>query len=130
MSIETFEQKIKAHLDNGLSNLDANTQKRLASIRKQALAERKQPAKWLTTQYWFGFIPATSLALCTLFAIFLIINPKHEATLASGHDQLAVFELLNNTDELEVITDPDFYAWMDETLTDETLMNETTSGKT
>ena len=33
-------------------------------------------------------------------------------------DQVALYELLNNAEELEVMTDPDFYAWIDESLDD------------
>ena len=35
---------------------------------------------------------------------------------ALQNDQVAVFELLNNADELDAMTDPDFYAWIDESL--------------
>lgn len=116
MQHDLFEQKVKASLDNSLQGLDADTQKQLTNRRQQALSKQivgKASNKWLQASYW---IPAGSLALCSLFAALMLFNPSIDDTQSSNQDQLAVFELLDNAEELDVMTDPDFYVWIDETL--------------
>ena len=112
-----FEQLVKASLDNHVDALDADTRKRLADIRRQALnvqTNNKAPLfGWLITTNW---LPASALALCSLFAVFLVFSPQNQQTLSVQNDQVAVFELLDNADELDAITDADFYVWMDEGL--------------
>lgn len=134
---EQFERKVKACLDASLENnlgaLDADTRKRLADSRNKALksqalksqALKSQALKshalnsqsqcfaWLNPNY---YLPAGALALCSLFAVILVLNPQDKGVQALQNDQVAVFELLNNADELEAMTDPDFYVWIDEGL--------------
>ena len=121
-SNEQFEQQVKASLDANVDTLDADTRKRLENIRRQtlnALANtapentRVQPLKWLNINNW---LPASALALCSLFAVFLVFNPQNQETSPVQNDQVAVFELLDNAEELDAITDADFYVWMDEGL--------------
>ena len=114
MQHDSFEQKVKASLDSNLQQLDADTRQQLASRRQQALA--KTTNKWRQASYW---LPAGSLALCSLFAALIIFKPSAEDLSPVNPDQVAVFELLNNAEELDVITDPDFYAWIDETLAED-----------
>jgi hypothetical protein len=114
MQNEPFEQKIKASLDSNLQQLDFDTRQQLAFRRQQALA--KGTNKWLQTNYW---LPAGSLALCSLFAAIMIVNSSTNDSQPVNHDQLAVFELLDNAEELELMTDPDFYAWIDEALAED-----------
>jgi hypothetical protein len=118
---KTFESKVKASLDNSAQAIDADTRKRLADIRKQALLSfdtRQYPqSKWLTFQHW---IPAASLAFCALLTVLFVVHPKNNNPVNTGQDQqLAMLELLNNADDLEAITDPDFYLWADEVLAEE-----------
>ncbi len=114
MQHDSFEQKVKASLDSNLQQLDVDTRQQLASRRLQALA--KPSNKWLQASYW---LPAGSLALCSLFAAIMIINPSPNNSQPANQDQIAVFELLDNAEELDVMTDPDFYAWIDETLAED-----------
>lgn len=118
-----FEQKVKASLDSNLQELDFDTRQELANRRQKILFKQtgNTPNKWLQASYW---MPAGSLALCSLFAAIMLFNPsansdKNSGIKPSNQDQLAVFEWLDNTEELDVITDPDFYAWIDETLADD-----------
>jgi len=113
MQNDPFEQKVKASLDSNLQQLDFDTRQQLASRRQQALT--KPTIKWLQASYW---MPAGSLALCSLFAAIMLFNPNNSDK-TSNQDQIAVFELLDNAEELDVITDPDFYAWIDETLAED-----------
>ena len=111
---EQFERKVKASLDAKIDTLDADTRRRLAAIRKQALTNsQSQHFAWLNPS---NYLPAGALALCSIFAVFLVFSPQNNDAQTLQNDQLAVFELLNNPDELEVMTDPDFYAWIDEDL--------------
>ena len=114
MQQNPFEQKVKASLNSNLQQLDDDTRQQLASRRQQALS--KSTNKWRQTNYW---LPAGSLALCSLFAAIMVFNPSLNDAQPENHDQLAVFEWLDNAEELDVMTDPDFYAWIDETLAED-----------
>jgi hypothetical protein len=46
----------------------------------------------------------------------MAFNPNLNNSQPANHDQIAVFELLDNAEDLDVIADPDFYAWIHETL--------------
>lgn len=112
-----FEQQIKASLDAHVDALDADTRQRLASMRKQALNSRASNKTslwgWLNIN---NFLPAGALALASLFAVFLVFNPQNQEISPVQNNQVAVFELLDNSEELEAITDADFYVWMGENL--------------
>lgn len=111
---EQFEQQVKASLDANVDALDADTRKRLAEMRRQALNAHKAPLfGWLSMNNW---LPAGGLALASLFAVFLVFSPQNQETSPLQNDQVAVFELLDDTEELDAITDADFYVWMDENL--------------
>lgn len=110
-----FEQQVKASLDASVEALDADTRKRLAGIRQQALNTQTRTSLfgWLSIN---NFLPAGALALASLFAVFLVFNPQNQEISPIQNDQVAVFELLDNKEELDAITDADFYVWMDENL--------------
>jgi hypothetical protein len=110
-----FEQQLKASLDANLETLDADTRQRLVDIRRQALNAQTKTSLfgWLTIN---NFLPAGALALCSLFAVFLVFSPQNQESLPVQNDQVAVFELLDDAEELDAITDADFYVWMDEGL--------------
>lgn len=114
---EQFEQQVKASLDTHVEALDADTRKRLAEIRKQALNVRTNSKAslfgWLSIN---NFLPAGALALASLFVVFLVFSPQNQDTSPVQNDQVAVVELLDNAEELDAITDADFYVWMDENL--------------
>lgn len=128
MSHHQFEDKIKASLTRSVEAIDADTRQRLADIRQQSLntaSKRASSAKWLTLDFWRGnmFVPAASLTFCALIAIILIKSPQSQhpgmVTPAMDNvDQVAILELLNNPDDLEMLNDPDFYLWADEILKD------------
>lgn len=115
-----FEQQVKASLDANVDALDAETRRHLANIRRQALnaeTNSKVPIfKWLNTNNWLS---AGALAFASMFAVFLVFSPHNQEVSPVQNDQVAVFELLNNTEELDAITDADFYVWMDEGLNED-----------
>jgi len=113
---DKFEQKVKASLDDSAANLDADTRKRLADIRRQALntqTSQVKPTRWLALSGW---LPTTSLAFGVLLALFFVAQHKQQNVLESGQEQVAAFEMLNDADDLETLSDPDFYLWADEQL--------------
>ena len=107
-------QKIKKSLDDSLNQLDGETLEKLNAARRDAL---NQPSK----KSWFQFLrtPAfAGLAFCCVFTIALIpylSAPNHteNAPLANS-DQTAMLELLDEPDDLEALSDPGFYLWLEE----------------
>ena len=115
---EKFEQQVKASLDAHVNALDADTRKRLTDIRLQALKaqtiNKNTPLfAWPNINSW---MPSGALALASLFAVFLVFSPQTQETSPVQNDQVAVFELLDSAEDLDAITDADFYVWMDENL--------------
>lgn len=138
---DEFEAKIKSNLDTQVQGLDADTRHQLVVARRKAL---NQPSKyswrdsglsstwlksaWLKSAWLKNYgLPAGSLALCSLLAVFILVNPKPiiaPANVATNpaiqlNDQAAALELLDNVDDIDTTTDPDFYLWADEILATE-----------
>ena len=128
-----FEDKVKQSLDANAQNLDAETRQLLANARRNALNQAPKTAwlsGWLKKEYW---LPASTVALCSLLAVFILVNPKpHVRTNQSvpsnvaaaqqkndALNQVATLELLDNVDDIDTTTDPDFYLWADEVLATE-----------
>ena len=125
-----FEEKVKASLNADLKNLDVDTRAQLANARHKALNQSTKKS-WYKNwqQFW---LPAGSLALCGILAVFIYVNPKLDnshTNIANSQaevettDQVAALELLTeaadgdgNSDESG---DPDFYLWADEMLATE-----------
>ena len=114
-----LEDHIKVSLEESARNLDADTLQRLNAIRRAAL---KQPAKasWFKLSWfqpsWFklnGWIPATSLVFCSVIAMLIILPSPQSKQANALPDQTAMLELLDNPDELDAISDPDFLMWVD-----------------
>lgn len=127
-----FEQKVKASLNANVENLDANTREQLTTARRKALNQSAKKT-WLNSwqQFW---LPAGSLALCSLLAIFILVNPTPKDSTShivnnqtesqmqeESSDQVVALELLNDTDDGDETSDPDFYLWADEVLASESV---------
>ncbi len=128
---DEFEAKVKTDLDTQAQGLDADTRQQLAVARRTALNQQSKQSwrdsllrsSWLTS---YG-LPASSLALCSLLAVFILVNPKPNTAPANVainqtvqlNDQVAALELLDNVDDIDTATDPDFYLWADEVLATE-----------
>lgn len=116
---DEFEQRIKANLDEGVANLDATTRKRLADMRHLALNAQTRNAKtarWLALSHW---LPSTSLALGIFLVLFFVTQHQPQSGTESGQDQVAAVEMLNDADDFDTLSDPDFYLWADEQLAKE-----------
>ena len=114
-----FEIKVKASLNADLANLDADTRAQLATARRKALNQAAKKS-WLNKDYW---LPAGSLALCSLLAVLVWVNPTPQsapnnvaanAQTNEALNQVAAIELLTEADDETI--DPDFYLWADEAL--------------
>lgn len=127
---EKLIAKAKASLDASVYTLDNKTQADLASIRKKVLNTQPQ-ASWRKFNAW---LPAGALAFCALLTAALLYSPLKTddaaAPIATQQtiqpeqaEQVAMLELLNNPEDLEAVTDPAFYIWMDEVLATEGMDN-------
>jgi hypothetical protein len=113
MNHDNFETRIKEGLITSTQNIDDDTRQRLQKIRRNAI---NQPAKtsWFKSHQW---VPAASLAFCSVIAIMLYLpsNQSQTNNTATQADQTAMFELIDNSDDLDTLSDPGFYIWLDET---------------
>ena len=116
--LNIFEERIKTVLEASLDHLDSETQYELAMRRRLAL-QQKQSRNWFNMHY---LMPTSAFALCLLAGIFMVVNPSNfkmqnkPQRLAShiGDDPVAMLELLTNSEELEVMSDPVFLIWAEE----------------
>ena len=128
---DDFERKVKTSLDADVKGLDADTRQQLAVARRTALSQPNKQS-WRDSRFkssWLTNVglPAGSLALCSLLAVFILVNPKPNIAPANVaispaiqlNDQVAALELLDNVDDIDTATDPDFYLWADEVLATE-----------
>ena len=118
---DDFESKVKA-------SLDADIRQKLAVVRRTALSQPNKQSwrdSWLKISWLTNYgLPAGSLALFSLIAVFILVNPKPSQAPENVainpaiqlNDQVAALELLDNADDIDTATDPDFYLWADEIL--------------
>ena len=128
---DDFERKVKTSLDADVKGLNADIRQQLALARRTALSQPNKQS-WRDSRFknsWLTNIglPAGSLALCSLLAVFIFVSPKPNIAPANVaisptiqlNDQVAALELLDNVDDIDTTTDPDFYLWADEILATE-----------
>lgn len=122
-----LEDRIKASLEHSTTQLDTETLQRLQAARRSALSPAGKLTwfnikAWFSSKNWFSFknwvnlkslLPAASLAFCMAIAI-LIAFPAHQTLTNNPSDQTAMLELLNDPEDLDTLSDPDFYIWMEE----------------
>ena len=104
MSSETeraLVEKVKQQLDQHAAAVDDLTVARLGAARRRALAEHSQ-----TARYW---IPLGGLAVAAAVALvsFLLVQQPQTQDFAP--------DLWAASDDLELIEELDFYAWLEET---------------
>ena len=108
-----LEKRIKSGLEISTQQLDVETIQRLQAIRREALNQPQQ-TNWLSrlqANYW---VPATGIVFCSVIAAMLLLPQWQSPNNTNALEQTAMFELLDNPEELEVLSDPGFYLWMDE----------------
>jgi len=107
-----FADRTKLLFEQSVAALDGQTRSKLTQARYRALeelAERKQPA-W--NRSW---LPAGAVAAVALLSL-LFWQAQLEPVADSGFDVAAVtdLEILLGDEELDMIEELEFYAWLEE----------------
>ncbi|HEU4602746.1 MAG TPA: hypothetical protein VFS24_12285 [Steroidobacteraceae bacterium] len=104
-----FEERTRAAFDATVANLDGRTRSRLNQARQQAVAIAANPAR----QKWMrALVPATGLATAALVAVMLQFNAPGHNSRSSETLALEDLEIVSDSDNLDLMQDIDFYAWM------------------
>ena len=108
----TFNERIKTTLTASTNHIDADTQHRLHAIRRQALQQSDKSAWWKN----FAWAPLAGVAFCSVMAVmFILPGQQHPANPVNvSSEYTAMFEVVESPDDLDAVTDPDFYLWLDE----------------
>jgi hypothetical protein len=93
-------------LDQSLEDLDAATISRLNRIRHTALAETRA-RRW---QWW---IPAGGLATACAFLVAVNLSPRAPSRPTQVESPLGDLELLASKENLEMLEELEFYAWLE-----------------
>lgn len=105
----SIEERTRAAFDASVANLDGRTRSRLNQARQQAVAIAANPAR----QKWMrALLPATGLAAAALLAVTLQFNPASNNSRSSQTLAFEDLEIVSDSDNLDLMQDLDFYAWM------------------
>lgn len=111
MNQDNLEQRIQQSLLSSVDALDMETKRSLQTIRNNAL-KQKTKSSWFNATW---LLPAAGLAFCSIFAVMLYFPSQASNPSATSIDQTAMLELIGNSDDIDTLSDPDFYMWLDET---------------
>ena len=106
-----FERRSKAAFDESVDNLSGEIRSRLTQARHRALEEAAAPR--VTRRLW---LPAAGLTAAAVAAV-VVITPR--VTQERGMPESLASEdlaMLLNDDDLELIENMDFYAWVEDNL--------------
>lgn len=103
-SEDAFTEKIKKGLEQHADAVDELTASRLRAIRKAALSRSTRPG--------FNWLPATGLAMAAA-ALVAVLVWNHAPDGINGLPGDA--ELLSQIEDLELLEELEFYAWLEET---------------
>jgi hypothetical protein len=110
---DALEKRAKALFDASVAGMDAHTRSRLTRARHSALAELARRLRHSFMRRWWQ--PTAGLATVALVAVIVVLNVKT----ANTERQLAAtlvaedIDLLSNADDIELLEDMEFYAWLD-----------------
>ena len=105
------ERKTKALFDDSVAHTDAATQSRLNRARQRAMAELDTGRRWSGTWLPAGVAAAAAAVLVTIMLGRMPDGgPDLESSVATDTD----LQMLLTTDDLELIEELEFYAWLDE----------------
>jgi hypothetical protein len=108
---DPLEQRSRELFEDSVNRLDARTRSRLNQARQVALEELN---KGKTRRYWLT-APLGGLAAAALIAVLLLT--VREATVPSQESAglpLDDFDIVADTDNLELLQDVEFYSWLAE----------------
>lgn len=107
-----LEKRIVTSLNQQVTNLDSETIQRLQAIRRDALHQPKK--SWFSFTVSNHWLPATGLIAASSFAVLLFYPQSQSINNSTPLEQTAMVELLENAEDLDVMSDVGFYLWMDE----------------
>jgi hypothetical protein len=108
---DELEARSKALFDDSVERLDGRTRSRLTQARHAALDELRAPR-----HRWFGFrLPAAGLATIALAAVMLVTwSGLRQPNVPGGGLPLDDFDIVADSDNLEMLQDVEFYAWLED----------------
>ncbi len=100
---QEFLRRVREHLTQHEDGVDELTAARLQALRKQALEHRpRQGLRWF---------PAAGLATAAAAVLAVVVWQHHDSGLPLSADD---WELLAAGEEIELIEEWEFYAWLEE----------------
>ena len=110
---DPFLEKAKNALDDSLESMDSETLRRLDQVRRDALlvSGKKQPrAAWV---YWGS---ASGMVTAALVAFIWFGEPRpslnSESEMIASQDIVETMDLLSNEEELALMEEIEFVAWL------------------
>jgi hypothetical protein len=111
-STSSLEARAKSVFDESVENVDGRTRSALTQARHAALAEladRKHSRAW---RVW-GPLSGATAAVLVLAVMFGPIWTTTQAPPDSGAMPFEDFDIVADAENLELLEDLDFYAWLD-----------------
>lgn len=105
---ERLEQRSKSLLDRSVEKLDARTRSKLTQARHQALAELRRSR----ISPWWRWAPVA--AMVTIAAVVFVSPTRNGSQQDSSALLLEDFDLVADAENLELLQDVEFYAWLEE----------------
>lgn len=105
---ERLEQRAKDLLDQSADELDARTRSKLTQARHAATAELRHSR----ANPWLRWAPVAAMALVA--AIVVTLPTRNGPQRESSPTLLEDFDLVADAENLELLQDVEFYAWLDE----------------
>jgi hypothetical protein len=111
-SQEAFEARSKELFDESVERLDGRTRSKLTQARHAALEElRAGKPRWRGVR-----VPAAALATVAVAAVLVVTwtGLNQSAAPGSGGLPLDDFDIVADSDNLEMLQDVEFYAWLED----------------
>ena len=104
---DELERKAQALFEDSVEQLDARTRSKLTQARNLALDEVKKGA----SRRWI-WAPAGGFAVAAVIAVGVVLWPGRAPQ--PGAAALEDLEIVADSDNLDLLQDVEFYAWLDE----------------
>jgi hypothetical protein len=111
---EDFETRTREVFERSVADLDGATRSKLTQARHRALQELERPA---TERQWLAWRPQAAAAALVVVAVgagWLFIDSPAPLSPVDAIAEVSDFELLLGEDDLELIEELEFYAWLEE----------------
>lgn len=108
-----LEDRARELFERSVADLDGPTRSKLNQARQRALGEMQRPA---LARQWRSVRPqmaAAALVVVAVGAAWLLVPSQMPLVPGEGFAEVGDMELLLGEDELELIEDLDFYAWLE-----------------